>query len=393
MKSPRDIATRLQRQWQRKQFRLDMLTSADAWPKQYPIGLPTASDITARPNTIREHIANWRDVSVGEVAWRDVSFRASSEPIRLPSHWALARPSDWIRASADRQIDKDYRLLEYLIDRAIEVMRDPLIIELKLLQNRSREELVEVLQLAATLRPGEAQGRPLRLLSGHGVDTKFFERNRQLLVSLLDARFNGEVREQGLHAFLDATPDGEHWVLLMPLQSGLLPFDQQQVRSQELANLAPSVIQASRVLVVENRQCWHMLPELHDTIAILGSGFDLDWLKADWLNDKEIGYWGDIDTWGLTMLSRARQHRPRLTALLCDRQVFDLHAQGNAVVEPVCAGERAPDALTDEERSLYHWLLSCERGRLEQEYLSVKCVREVLTGWVEESVICSTQRQ
>lgn len=384
MKSSRDIATRLQRQWQRKQFRLDMLTSADAWPKQYPIGLPTATDITTRPATIREHIADWRSVSVGEITWRDVSFRASSEPIALPAHWTLERPSDWIRASADRQLEKDYRLLDDLIGCAIPVMHDALILSLKLLQNRSREELLEVLRLAATLAPGEAQGRPLRLLAGHGVDTKFFERNRQLLLNLLDARFGGEVREQGLHGFLDASPDGEHWLLLMPLHSGLLPFKQLQVRSQELANLAPGVIQAGRVLVVENRQCWHVLPELDDTIAILGSGLDLDWLGADWLNNKEIAYWGDIDTWGITMLARARQYRPRLSALLCDRQVFDLHACANAVAEPVTSGERAPEPLTEQERSLYYWLLSCERGRLEQEYLPTALVHEVLAGWLED---------
>ncbi|WP_418930365.1 DUF3322 domain-containing protein [Gilvimarinus xylanilyticus] len=36
--------------------------------------------------------------------------------------------------------------------------------------------------------PGCAEGHPLRLLTGHGVDTKFFERNGRLLVRLLDER-------------------------------------------------------------------------------------------------------------------------------------------------------------------------------------------------------------
>ncbi len=313
----------MQRQWQRKQFRLEMLTSVESWPKQYTVGIPSASDITTTPNAILEHVARWQRVTVGEVAWRDVNYRASSEPIAMPLHWTLARPSDWVRATADRKVATDFDLLEFMIGHAAPEMCNDLIINLKLLRNRSREELVEALQLAGKLMPGEAQGRPLRLLAGHGVDTKFFERNRHLLISLLDSRFGGEVREKGLHGFLDASTDGDHWLLLMPLQRGLLPFEIQQVRSQELSTFACESIQASRILVVENRQCWHMLPKLDDTIAVLGSGLDLEWLKAECLDGKDIAYWGDIDTWGLAMLARARQYRPQLTAVLTDRQTFE----------------------------------------------------------------------
>ena len=371
----------MQRQWHRKPFRLEMLTNVDAWPKQYTIGIPSASDMTTTPTIIREHVARWQQVSVGEVAWRNVNYRVSSEPIRMPAHWILERPSDWIRATAVRQIAADYELLEYLIGHAAPELNDALIVNLKLLQGRSTVELLAALELSSRLKPGEAQGRPLRLLAGHGVDTKFFERNRQLLIRLLDSRFGGEVSEQGLHSFLDATPDGEHWLLLAPLQQGLLPFRIQQVRSQELATLTPEAIQASRILVVENRQCWHLLPVLNDTIAILGSGLDLDWLKAGWLENRDIAYWGDIDTWGLAMLARARQHQPQLTALLMDQQTFDLHGAANAVAEAVGAGEEPPDVLNDEEQSLYRELLARPRGRLEQEYLPAGLVHEVLEAW------------
>lgn len=323
----------MQRQWQRKPFRLEMLTQVGAWPMQYTIGILKASDLTTTPNTIQEHVARWLRVSVGEVVWREVNNRASSEPIRMPSHWTLQRPSDWVRATADRQIRAEYELLEHL--------------------------------------------------AGHGVDTKFFERNRHLLTRLLDARFAGEVSDQGLHGFLDATPGGEHWLLLVSLQRGILPFKSQQVRSQELSVLTRYSIQASRVLVVENRQCWHSLPVLDDTLAVLGSGLDLDWLSAEWLEGKHIAYWGDIDTLGLAMLARARQRRPRLVALLMDRDAFERHAADNAVAEPVGAGDEPPVGLNDEERELYHWLLNRKQGRLEQEYLPEALVHEVLQEWVD----------
>ncbi len=381
MKSPADISARLQRQWRQKFFRLEMLTTPDAWPKRYNIGLPSASDISTTPHLIREHVVRWRQVSVGEVKWREVNYRSSSEAIRMPKQWVLSRPSEWVRAADNRQLAADFDLLESLIDHAAPELHSALIVHMKLLHGRSRDELLAVLELAERLKPGDARGRPLRLLAGHGVDTKFFERHHKLLVNLLDSRFAGEVTEQGLHAFLDAAPDGEHWVLIAGLQSGLMPFVIQQVRSLELASLKQDVISANRILVVENRQCWHLLPPLEDTIAILGSGLDLDWLKAEWLDGKRIAYWGDMDTWGLIMLARARKYRPELKVLMMSRGIFEQHAKGNAVVESVVAGDQPPDTLNDAECSFYLWLLSQERGRLEQEFLPPELVREVLAGW------------
>lgn len=372
----------MQREWYRKTFRLELLTSVDAWPKQYSIGIPSARDLTSTPSVVREHVVRWQQVTVGDVTWQDVNFRASSEPIRVPSQWVLNRPSDWVHAAADRQILADFKLLEALIGYAEPDFQNALINSLKLLHGRSHDELLAALELAARLKPGDAQGRPLRMLAGHGVDTKFFERNRQLLICLLDSRFGGEVSKQGLHGFLDATPEGEHWVLLAPLQSKLLPFELLQVRSHELAKLTADSIRVNHILVVENRQCWHSLPKLDDTIAILGAGLDLDWLKAEWLQGKSIAYWGDIDTWGLVMLARARLHQPQLTPLLMDIQTFNEHALSNAVIESVGAGEEPPDTLNDDERSLYRWLLTLERGRLEQEYLPSELVHEVLNEWV-----------
>jgi len=38
---------------------------------------------------------------------------------------------------------------------------------------------------------------------------------------------------------------------------------------------------------------------------------------------KQIAYWGDMDTSGLTMLAKARSLQPGLTALLMSRELFE----------------------------------------------------------------------
>src|SRR5699024_6738701 len=120
-------------------------------------------------------------------------------------------------------------------------------------------ELLATLTLAGKLTSGCAQGQPLRLLSGYGVDTKFVERHQTLLRRLLDTRFAEAASEQGLLNFLDALDENDHWLLVRPLAEGLLPFQRLRLASTELAQTA---LPATRILLVENERCEHLLPPL-----------------------------------------------------------------------------------------------------------------------------------
>ena len=68
--------------------------------------------------------------------------------------------------------------------------------------------------------------------------------------------------------------------------------------------------------------------------------------------------------------------------ILMDRQTFEPQAPGNAVTESVRAGDEPPDTLNHDEQNFYRWLLTREHGRLEQEFLPVGLVHEMLKGWV-----------
>jgi hypothetical protein len=271
-------------------------------------------------------------------------------------------------------------LLERLVESVEEIFRPLLVRQRALWIKKDPEEVIATARLASTLSPGCARGRPLRLLAEHGVDTKFFERNSTLLTRLLDERFDGAATEQGLVNFLDALEENNHWVMAVPLEKGLLPFKRLRVTTSELAE---TELPGSRILVVENEQCIHLLPELLDTVAILGAGMDLQWLKSGQLDAKMIGYWGDMDSWGLLMLSRARQYRPTISPLLMTQVLFDRYSSESAVHEPVVAQPASPEGLTDTEVHFYQYLLNQECGRLEQEYLPKSEVERALSGWIK----------
>ena len=135
----------------------------------------------------------------------------------------------------------------------------------------------------------------------------------------LDARFDGEVSRIGLEAFLGAFAEGDHWLLVIDLDGSLLPFKKMRVRSSELRE---TTIPGERLLIIENESCQHQLPTIPQTVAVLGAGFDLSWAEADWLSTKQVAYWGDIDTWGLQLLARARKAIQRLDPLMMSTAKF-----------------------------------------------------------------------
>lgn len=137
--------------------------------------------------------------------------------------------------------------------------------------------------------------------------------------------------------------------------------------------------------MVENEQCIHLLPEtLPDTLAILGSGLDLQWLASAHLAGKQIAYLGDMDTWGLLMLARARLHQPAVEALLMEQELSEQHSPVSAVVEPTKALESAPLGLLADKADFYRYLLVQERGRLEQEYLPKVQVERTIEQWARK---------
>ncbi|QNK31981.1 hypothetical protein HF675_20805 [Serratia sp. JUb9] len=380
MNAPGDLRKKLTRQWYNAKVRSERLLFPHCWPLRLSIGSPTPKALAERPQRVQQHIQLWRQVDNGQVEWGAISYRASAAPIEMPLRWILNGPSDWVKAAADPNVSQEFRLLEEIIEHVDTVFHPLLIRQRSLWHYRDPQEVITAAKLALRLTPGCAKGRPLRLISGQGVDTKFIEKNTPLLTRLLDERFAGEVSEQGLTTFLDAYDENSHWVLITPLSAGLLPFKRSKITTAELAT---TPLPASRVLVVENEKCLHQLTELADTIAILGAGLDLQWLSAPSFDDKSIAYWGDMDSWGLLMLAKARQYRPTVSPLLMNRELFDHYAEHSAVYEPITAQETPPEGLLHEEAEFYRYLIAQQRGRLEQEFIPVDVVLSALRDWVD----------
>ncbi|TVP77294.1 MAG: hypothetical protein EA353_10645 [Puniceicoccaceae bacterium] len=379
MKTPEEIAERLRRQWQQADKREARLSvNSKEWPLRFPIGRPPASLISEDIEKLRAHIESWKAVNVGRVEWKPIPFRAAGSAIDSPVAWCLDRPSEWVAACSDKIITAEYTTLSELCRHTPPSDHILWIRQCNLWRGHPTKEIIRASQLADALEPACAQGRPLRALPYAGVDTKFYERHRALIIRLLDLRHNGAASEQGLEVFLDAAADKAHWLLVADLDGRLLPFKQQRVRADELAQL--QTLPGSHLIIVENERALHLLPNSKETLAVLGSGNNLNWLSAGCIAKKRIAYWGDLDTWGLRLLAQARQHSPKLTVLLMDSKTFASAANNKAVIEP----EPAPlprKGLTTEEHTLFQTLVRAKKGRLEQEFLPEAVVRDAVSKW------------
>ena len=381
MKSPGQLSLKLRKQWNNSNKReLRLLGGTTGWPITESIGRPKPATIATDLDAVRQHIHAWAQVKIGQVLWEEVSYRAAAEPVKVPRHWQLNKPSEWIAACRDPAVQQEFNSMAKLVNDAAPEFHSLLIRRPSLWRYKPLEEVLQACNVAATLSPGYANGKPLRTLSVAGIDTKFFERHARLITRLLDQRFEDEVSRIGLEAFLGALYEGDHWVLLVDLDGSLLPFKRQRVSTNDLTN---ATLPGSQLLIVENESCLHQLPSVVDnTLVVLGAGFDLEWTSNPRLQNKRVGYWGDIDTWGLNCLAQARHHLPKLQSLLMDRSHF-IKYQQYAVVEPVVAGTEIPVQLHEAEKLLYRELLSSEAGRLEQEYLPVDVVQQSIAGWCE----------
>jgi len=382
MKSPSELASRLARQWQNANLREQRLLRPQSWPLTLTIGKPTGADIRDKITQVREHLRQWREVTTGQVHWQAVRFQSTSESINIPTHWTLASPSQWVRAAGSREVRREYDTLSRLASVLDPCFHSLIVRRRSLVMDKPECDVIRSGEVALQLQPGCAGGKPLRALSVAGTDSKFFERNRQLVTLMLDILFDGQASETGLEAFLDAEDEGHHWLLVADLDGLLLPFSQMRVRAQELQK---TPLPGERLILVENERCLHQLPRLPGTVSVLGSGLNLSWLNATWLKDRTTAYWGDIDTWGLTMLASAREHHPRLTPLLMDRITFDTFAGASGVEEPQPAPSITPPGLTESEAKLYQRLQQSDRGRLEQEFLPVDVVHSAIADWIDGS--------
>lgn len=384
--SPTEILTLLaKREWDNGRNLRDLLLGRRLFPLRYPFKQPTGRQVAADLVRLEQFVTSWTQFPQQEcLEWGESSFRQLAIP-RMPKALVIPNFSTLLILLGATAQERSQHW-DAIITPILSVQRKlyaTLTGHLTALDQMKPDDGVRLASAIQQLNRNMGQGRYLRALPVTGLDTKFIETHLTILADLTNDLTDGEVLAAGgLLSWLGCIPQPNNWLTVMPLCERLqqslggfriLQLPAETVKSQGLPGKA--------VLVVENAQSGFALPTMENTVAVIGCGKNLSWMRNDWLHERQVGYWGDIDSWGLVMLNQARSHCSSLTALMMDSTTVEKH------LDKMVTEDRSDNSpvhhLLPDESALYQALLSSNYpgNRLEQEFLDQDFIQARLNLW------------
>ena len=93
-----------------------------------------------------------------------------------------------------------------------------------------------------------------------------------------------------------------------------------------MATFAQLDMPVKKVFITENEINFLAFPMVPHSLVIFGAGYGFDALaEAEWLQDCNLYYWGDIDTHGFAILDQLRTNFPTVASFLMDRETLLAH--------------------------------------------------------------------
>ncbi len=368
---PEAVREAIARRYQRR--RHEWLTGEGEWPIDLPLGTPDEQEAQRQPDALRAWIAAWQAWSgAGELVWHERRWRTlgvQSLPERLLLHepasvamW-LGEGQRWQRASSrHRHFAARWPGLSARLARSFDLLAD-----------WDDAEIQRLELLVAWLETNPRSNLFARQLPIAGIDSKWLEGRMVLIADLLAA-----VKED---AGVDLDFYGLCGLKQPPHIVRLFILDEELRRrvgglrdiSARVEELAALDLPVSRVYIVENLQTGLAFEDYPGSVVFMGLGYGVGMLaRLPWVMRARCTYWGDLDTHGLAILSRARQQLPHLESVLMDEQTLLHHRDLWVSENPQYATAELP-LLTPSEQSLYRGLKEQRWGvnvRLEQERIA-----------------------
>lgn len=419
MRGPQDLCARAAAAYRR---------SAAAWAVDPAAAGSARVVLGLAPPTEREALSGAQDVAAWAAAWRAWEARHDVVVERRTRSWAslgaqrvpvraVLTGADAIAAAAGRADD-----WERARDRATRLLalgrahgpsggtgRPALAAAVRsvtgAVASYGDDDVERLLAALAWFADNDASGLYLRQVPVAGMDSKWLERHRRVLRSLvpvlrgLDTRAGGPAGAPG-----PAAPGGlEEALGLRPLPAvcrirlldrGLVPGAPRDMSApiDEIGRLwaPPPVPTAQRtapphppggpeaVVVVENLATFLALEERPGAVAVWGHGYSAAALaRIGWLRGAStLVYWGDLDVDGLRILAALRAAAPRARSFAMDaatlrrwRRLAVPDPGAGAGRPPGAASPDPPDRLTEPEREAWE-VLAGGGLRLEQERIA-----------------------
>ncbi|EGO62682.1 DUF3322 domain-containing protein [Acetonema longum] len=383
---PQWIREELRKKWDSGKILQALLIEEDLFPLRLPLKRPKSNDVNENFAEISRWIRQLRDHSKQntgfgyELIEKEMVHRQSGRNL-LPTHAVVPTVRDALRLmKKEREAD---RFLEILGRLSAEW---PALLEWA---GRHPHKVLAVgddwTGILAVLKWFSLNPNCqlyMRQLDIPGIDTKFIEQRKGILTELLNIVLPEETINHSATSF-----EQRFGLRVKPVQIRMRLLDQAQyiqglsdltIPVEQLILLKPDV---TRVFITENEINGLCFPDAGSSLVIFGLGYSVDVLKAvTWLQEKEIYYWGDIDTHGLAILDQVRSFLPQTCSMLMDENTLLKYRDLWSVEDKPFLGKVT--RLTSDENQLLCSLQNNRWGkgvRLEQERVSFQQVKQFLS--------------
>jgi hypothetical protein len=384
--TPEDLKAQVQKLWDRGVLLASLADGEQAFPRRLSLKGPNSGELSGRFPEVQDWITRLSAAAgTYRIEWCTVNHRVLGLN-RIPA-------AIWVDTLEDALafIGKRRAAGQFMALVALAREQHPALVPWLAKRPLRALELAEHWpQLLAIITWLTANPRPaiyLRQMDLPGVHTKVIEGHRGVLAELfdlvlpedaIDAEHTGLGGFCRRYGFLDKPLRVRFRVLDRGLRLLPTPVARDITLTQEA--FASIEMPGTKVFITENEVNFLAFPEVPGAIVIFGAGYGFDNLAAaQWLFQKDLYYWGDIDTHGFAILNQLRRFLPHAVSILMDQQtLLDHRPLWGVEARPECADLVLLDG---EERVLYdqlrrdHW---GERVRLEQERIGFDRLRDVL---------------
>lgn len=247
---------------------------------------------------------------------------------------------------------------------------------------RAEDFLPAARAMAECFREGVREGRFLREMSIRGVDTKFLEKHTYLVRMLWNELYPEDAAKNWDELAEKWKTEGEPvpqiGVRFLDVRQSMCGVRRLFLAAEDMEDFRP---EARHVFITENKVNGYTFPEAEESLVLFGMGYGVVEMArhAAWLQEKDVWYWGDLDSDGFLILSKLREILPEVHSFLMTKDV--LRACEPDIVKDTGTRTAIPQRLTMREKAL--WKELSENGqRLEQERvprtLVEKAVDEIL---------------
>lgn len=377
--TPDDIVAGVKKLWESGALLAARLDGRSLFPYEFRLRQPGAADMGEQFDAVRNWIAALSGTSRDrkgygyELVWRDINHRQLGRN-RLPAAAVIPTEADALRMLGRGSDARRFEQLAGTTLAAFPALR-PWIHAHALVLIEQGDTWAQVLAVLAWFVRHPRPGIYVRQLDIAGVDTKFIEARKCLFAELLDHVLPAEAilaSQVGPRQF-----EARYGLLTKPPMIRFRLLDETHFigglsdLTVPVAQFASLQSQVARVFVTENEVNALAFPDVRSSMVVFGGGYGIDRLaQVDWLRDRELLYWGDIDTHGFAILDRLRANLPHTRSLLMDMDTLHAHRHlwGAEEMDKRYTGQLT--RLTPAEQHLFIALREDQFGvrlRLEQE--------------------------